>query len=286
MDINKTVPPTNTDDLESEVLRQSVDVTVQGPAGQTAQATTIPATITDLGGSKHEISSDLLESNIASLRPQSKLRSLEDEATQNEVIFATTADESPESPKPKPLPAKMTDPPSSEPDFQPVYPIPPQHMHMPPPVPAPPMPPPFEARVVHMGSSEFKQKLTYSAIEVLLEEPRVTMRSRQKSRSNPDLTLQSIMSSSQIQPITKPNPMKIRIRSSILLSLLEEVAKMSGHSFTARSMHIYTPTVSERISFVVLFRSGHGFDFARRFSYILSSYSHVLSGRSGPNSGN
>jgi hypothetical protein len=132
--------------------------------------------------------------------------------------------------------------------------MPPPPMHYMPPPPPPPvpgtaMPPPSPVltRTTRMGSMEFKQKSTFSAIEVLLEEPRVTMRSRSKGQassgqvfSNPD--------TDAVQPVLTQIPTKIRIRSPVLLIVLEEIARTSGHAFSAKNQTQYLkshmPTVS------------------------------------------
>ncbi|KAH7080232.1 hypothetical protein BKA63DRAFT_550873 [Paraphoma chrysanthemicola] len=135
---------------------------------------------------------------------------------------------------------------------------PPLPQQLPPPPPVvrlPPPPPPFHAgdngekkrpgatvdlRVHYMDSAEFQQQATYSAIEVLMEEPRIALRSRQKLSNNPSLAEND---SANVRTTTMPNPTKVRIRSLHILIMLEEIAKMSGRSFTTKLGDSYEQTV-------------------------------------------
>lgn len=110
-------------------------------------------------------------------------------------------------------------------------------------------PTPIATRTTRMGSVEFKQRSTFSAIEVLLEEPRVTMRSWLKKGPSSNANSND-PSKDAVQPVLTQIPTKIRIRSPTLLMLLEDIVKMSGHAFTAKNtMHhqlqrSYIPCVS------------------------------------------
>lgn len=77
------------------------------------------------------------------------------------------------------------------------------------------------------------------------------MRSRQKNHPSRHM-MSHYTNSSEILPITKPNPKKIRVRSRELLILLEEIAKMSGHSFTAKSIGPYTNDYLSTVSVILV----------------------------------
>lgn len=139
-----------------------------------------------------------------------------------------------------------------------VPPLPPQLPPPPPVVRLPPPPPPFpssddegkkkrpgatvDLRVHYMDSTEFQQQATYSAIEVLMEEPRIALRSRQKTDLSSDPSLAE-KESANVRTTTMPNPTKVRVRSLHILIMLEEIAKMSGRSFSTKLGDSYEQTV-------------------------------------------
>jgi hypothetical protein len=220
MEVDMKPPPTSVVDNKAEVSRQFLDCPTQETTDQAEQSFSTANYGSEWGAleTNRLNSSSGSETSSSQVRPGGKAQY--DDTIDDEDNSTTGASKSSWVPKAE----------SS---------ILPQPMH------SPPMPPLTEARIMRMGSTEFKQKLTFSAIEVLLEEPIVTMRSRQKSR---ELTLQSA-ASYQIQPITKPNARKIRIRSPIILRLLVEIAETKGHSFvTMGGQHpgSVVPVVRER----------------------------------------
>jgi hypothetical protein len=95
-----------------------------------------------------------------------------------------------------------------------------------------------------MDNTEFQQQATQSAIEVLMEEPRITLRSRQKTGS-PGKHDSSDQGNMRTQATMRPNPTKIRVRSLHILIMLEEIAKMSGRSFTTKYGNSYAQAVSD-----------------------------------------
>jgi hypothetical protein len=235
MDAQLELSPTSVGDLEPGVSRQTLDGTTQDSTHQAKQSSKTPA-IVQSSDTPGENSLDSSTESTPFSQAQIEERPPDSETISGEGNPTNTTSNLPQTPKPEyPYPTNrgrlpmMNDP----------YPFAPASSL--------PRPPLAEARIMRMGNTEFDQKRTSCAIEVLLEEPMFTMRLRQKSRSFRDLTLQST-DPSQVQPITKPNPRKIRIRSPIILNLLGEVAKLRGHSFFAMNPNypdIYNPTVSE-----------------------------------------
>jgi hypothetical protein len=163
----------------------------------------------------------------------------------------------------------------------------PQHIHFAsPPLPTTQIPPPtastpqvpIEFRIARSGNQEFQQGLTQSAIEVLLENPRVPVRKPQQTRSSPCAAFkdQPFFGPDQF---TKAYPRKIRIRSAGLLILLEDLAREAGHSFSAKDLGSfndrYIPTVSGYntllLSTEIVLRSNR----AQRYSYTHSSFLFV-----------
>jgi hypothetical protein len=237
MDVKLEVPPTSGGDLEPGVLQQTLDGTAQESTHQTEQLSRT-ATIIQMAEPPERHNLDSSPEGIPVSQAQVEETPLDDETTDDEGNSTNTTSRPPRSLTPEPLPRTTRRRRPRDDSY--AYP----HLQ----------PPPPEDRIMHMGNTEFNQKRTFSAIEVLLEEPMVTMRSRQKIRSFHNLSLQSA-DSSQIQPITKPNPRKIRIRSPILLKLLEEIAKIRGLGFFATNPHfvdVYNPTVSERDDILAL----------------------------------
>jgi hypothetical protein len=236
MEVDMKPPPASVVDNKAEVSRQFLDCTTQEAADQAEQSFSTANYGSEWGTLKTNKlnGSSGSETSSSQIRPGGKPQY--DDTIDDGDSSTTGASKSSWVPKAKSSIPTMKGLPSWRDDH---FSILPQPMH------SPPMPPLTEARIMRMGSTEFKQKLTFSAIEVLLEEPIVTMRSRQKSR---ELTLQSA-ASYQIQPITKPNARKIRIRSPIILRLLGEIAKTKGHSFaTMGGQHpgSVVPVVRER----------------------------------------
>lgn len=101
-----------------------------------------------------------------------------------------------------------------------------------------------ELRVHYMDHTEFQQQATQSAIEVLMEEPRITLRRSQKTGS-PSKHDSSDQANARGQATMRPNPTKIRVRSLHILIMLEEIAKMSGRSFTTKYGNSYEQAVSD-----------------------------------------
>jgi hypothetical protein len=245
MDAEMEVPSTSGGDLEPGVSQQTLDGTAQDSTHRTEQPSGTP-TIVQKSELPEQHNLDSSPESIPFSQAQVEERPLDGETTDDENNSTNTTSRPPRSLTPEPLPQTTRRRRPRDDSY--AYP------HLQPPMHVPAMPPPPEDRIMHMGNTEFNQKRTFSAIEVLLEEPMVTMRSRQKIRSFRNLTLQSA-DSSQIQPITKPNPRKIRIRSPILLKLLEEIAKIRGLGFFATNPHfvdVYNPTVSERDDILAL----------------------------------
>jgi hypothetical protein len=234
MDVELEVPPTSGGDLEPGVSQQTLDGTTQESTHQTEQLSRT-ATIVQMAEPPERHNLDSSPEGIPVSQAQVEETPLEDETADDEGNSTNTTSRTPQTTKPVPLlPAPRRRSSTRENPY--TFPQPP----------VPSKPPPAKDRIMHMGNIEFNQKRTFSAIEVLLEEPVVTMRSRQNSGSSRNLTVQST-DSSQIQPVTKQNPRKIRIRSPILLKLLGELARMRGHTFFAKNPHfldIYNPTVS------------------------------------------
>jgi hypothetical protein len=236
MEVDMKPPPTSVVDNKAEVSRQFLDCPTQETTDQAEQSFSTANYGSEWGAleTNRLNSSSGSETSSSQVRPGGKAQY--DDTIDDEDNSTTGASKSSWVPKAESSIPRMKELPSWRDNH---FSILPQPMH------SPPMPPLTEARIMRMGSTEFKQKLTFSAIEVLLEEPIVTMRSRQKSR---ELTLQSA-ASYQIQPITKPNARKIRIRSPIILRLLVEIAKTKGHSFvTMGGQHpgSVVPVVRER----------------------------------------
>jgi hypothetical protein len=243
MDVKLEVPPTSGGDLEPGVSQQTLDGTAQESTHQTEQLSRT-ATIVQKSEPPERHNLDSSPEGIPVSQAQVEETPLDDETTDDEGNSTNTTSRIPQTTKPVPfLPAPRRRRSSTR-----------ENPYTFPQAPVPNKPPPAKDRIMHMGNIEFNQKRTFSAIEVLLEEPVVTMRSRQNSRSFRNLTVQST-DSSQIQPITKQNPRKIRIRSQILLKLLGELARMRGHTFFAKNPHfldIYNPTVSSGENVLVI----------------------------------
>ena len=153
------------------------------------------------------------------------------------------------SPKVKPFVPQHLPPPVPPPPPPPPPPIlrpPPPDVPGAPPPPPPPVPKtkPYEMRVARMGNLQFKQTPIFSAIEVLHEEPRISVRNRQKDRPSHPLASPN-PSVPEGEPIVKPNPKKIRIRSQELLRLLEEVGRKRGYNVTLVGFDIWAPLVGQ-----------------------------------------
>jgi hypothetical protein len=224
MDAEAKAPPTSVGD-ETEVSRNSFDRTAQNATDQAKELPRTPPIVQSTNKSSTPPGHD-----PSLLQPQIDEGPQDDEITDDDDNSRTIGRKAPRPPK-----------------FESRYPtmreVSSWKVNGPPPPPL--LPPPtrrIEARVTHMGNLEFRQKHTFSAIEVLLEEPQVTMSSRQKSHSSRDLALQ-FTDPSQVQPITKSNPKKIRICSPIILEMLGDVAKTKGHSFTTNNGQLADVTV-------------------------------------------
>ena len=87
-------------------------------------------------------------------------------------------------------------------------------------------------QITHVGSSAFKKGGINSVIEVLLEEPRISINSRSRKRSSVQAGLGRTSPSRALTiPTVRQNPKRIRIRSSKLLKTLEHLAESVGFSF-------------------------------------------------------
>ena len=87
-----------------------------------------------------------------------------------------------------------------------------------------------EPQITRSVGSDFKKNSTNSVLEVLLEEPRVSIRGRLRKTS----TIPNNCSNTAVKrdsPIIHQNPHRVRIRSSKLLKVLESVAEIAGYSF-------------------------------------------------------
>lgn len=101
---------------------------------------------------------------------------------------------------------------------------PPGHYKRPAPVGTP------RLQINHTGGLNFKKGELNSVIEVLLDEPRISVPSRY--RKNSVISTDSGRGSSLVElAMVQQNPKRIRIRSSALLKILETVAESAGHSF-------------------------------------------------------
>jgi hypothetical protein len=219
MDAKAKAPPTSVGD-ETEVSRNSFDRTAQNAIGQAKESSRTPPIVQSTNKS-----STPSEHGPSLLQPQIDQGPQEDEITDDDDNSRTIGRKAPR-------------PPTFESQYPAMRRVSPWEVNGPPPPPTRRT----EARVTHMGNLEFRQKHTFSAIEVLLEEPQVTMSSRLKSHSSRDLALQ-FTDPSQVQPITKSNPKKIRICSPIILEMLGDVAKTKGHSFTTNNGQLADITV-------------------------------------------
>lgn len=101
---------------------------------------------------------------------------------------------------------------------------PPGHYKRPAPL-GPPKP-----EITRVGSSGFKKGSSNSVIELLLEEPRVSIRTRYRKNSSVS-NGRGPLSPSRSFPIVRQNPKSIRIRSAKLLKRLEGVSEGQGYSF-------------------------------------------------------
>ncbi|CAN9363871.1 unnamed protein product [Alternaria alternata] len=87
-------------------------------------------------------------------------------------------------------------------------------------------------QITHIGSSAFKKGAINSVIEVLLEEPRVSIKTRYRKRSSVQNDANRTSPSRAMSiPIVRQNPKRIRIRSAKLLKTLEHIAESVGFSF-------------------------------------------------------
>lgn len=92
--------------------------------------------------------------------------------------------------------------------------------------PVPPGTPKLE--IAHIGSSGFKKGSFNSVIEVLLDEPRISIPARYRKSS---VLYADSRSPPRKMPIVRQNPRRVRIRSPKLLKALEGIAEQAGHSF-------------------------------------------------------
>jgi len=102
---------------------------------------------------------------------------------------------------------------------------PPGHYKQPLPVGSP------EPRITCLIGSDFKKKSANSVLEVLLEEPRVSIRSRLRKSSVAGYSPLGRSIHSRASPIIRQNPKRIRVSSSKLLKVLGSIAEDTGHSF-------------------------------------------------------
>ncbi|KAH6842428.1 hypothetical protein B0I37DRAFT_197161 [Chaetomium sp. MPI-CAGE-AT-0009] len=100
----------------------------------------------------------------------------------------------------------------------------------------PPHPSPPEPRIVRFVGAGFKKKVTNAILEVLLEEPRVSIRDR--ARKSSQVGSDSLMSQQQQQHtsladslIVRQNPKRIRIQSPRLLEFFGSIPASVGNSF-------------------------------------------------------
>lgn len=120
----------------------------------------------------------------------------------------------------------------------------------------PPLPGSPEPRITRSVGSDFQKKSTNSVLEVLLEEPRISVRSRVRKSSlavNGSLDGNGHSKSTPNSPVIHQNPKRIRIRSPKLLAALETAAQTSGHSFiTSGTSSIVCYNPSCQSSFLLL----------------------------------
>lgn len=102
----------------------------------------------------------------------------------------------------------------------------------------PPLDGPPALRITRsLAGSDFKRKSTNSVLEILLEQPRVSLRGSRLRGSQvthpPGSLAQSstCSDSSRGIPIIRQIPKRIRLRSSKLLGVLEKLAEQNGGSF-------------------------------------------------------
>ncbi|RDL36239.1 Uncharacterized protein BP5553_06851 [Venustampulla echinocandica] len=88
-----------------------------------------------------------------------------------------------------------------------------------------------EPRIARSVGSDFKNKTTNSVLEVLLEEPRVSIRGRVRKTSLAGCDAVDRHGRSNSFPIIRQNPTRIRIHSQKLLKVLESIAQTAGRSF-------------------------------------------------------
>lgn len=101
----------------------------------------------------------------------------------------------------------------------------PGHYKFPPPTGSP------ESRIVRSTGSDFKNRSANAVLEVLLEEPRVNVRSRLRKSSrigNESLDQRLDLGGS---PTIRQNAQRIRLRSAKLIKLFESIAQADGIHF-------------------------------------------------------
>lgn len=96
-------------------------------------------------------------------------------------------------------------------------------------LPAPNGPP--EERVARLTGADFMKRSANAVVEVLLEEPRVSIRTRQRKASSIGEAKGQDGAKFETPPIVRQNPKRIRIRSPKLLRTLELIAQSIGQSF-------------------------------------------------------
>ena len=88
----------------------------------------------------------------------------------------------------------------------------------------------IEPRIIRTRGSDFTKRSSNAVIEVLLEEPRVSIRGRQRKAST--VCDGSIKHTIALEtPVIRQRPKRIRIQSPKLLTTLELIAQSVGQSF-------------------------------------------------------
>jgi hypothetical protein len=95
----------------------------------------------------------------------------------------------------------------------------------------PPSPGPPEPRIIRSVGSDFKKKSTNVVLEVLLEEPRVSIRSRVRKSSRVAYDSFGQLVNLRDSPIIRQNPKRIRIQSSNLFKVFGSIPEAAGNSF-------------------------------------------------------
>ncbi|OIW31234.1 hypothetical protein CONLIGDRAFT_679961 [Coniochaeta ligniaria NRRL 30616] len=95
----------------------------------------------------------------------------------------------------------------------------------------PPPPGPPEPRIVRSVGADFKKKLTNAVLEVLLEEPRVSVRSRIRKTSQGGCDYLSQRTELTDSLVVRQNPKRIRIQSPRLFEFFGSIPASVGNSF-------------------------------------------------------